>query len=263
MKRRTFLKGVTFAAGMGFVGLAYGFESSFLDISRQAVTVHGLDRPVKVVAVSDLHLPSISFSCEDLIGVVNRESPDIFVLAGDIIDARGGEDRFSVFAGVKAGKKIAVLGNREYYRRLNLARLAAAGREAGVALLVNEAEETSGVILVGLDDLIYGRPDYAMLDYVRAQKLPTMAVCHCPATFDAVTPLPGRQLVVLAGHTHGGQIAPLGYALITPVGSGRYVRGWYGDSSRKMYVMRGVGTAVVPVRIGARPEVLVLSLEPG
>jgi predicted MPP superfamily phosphohydrolase len=50
--------------------------------------------------------------------------------------------------------------------------------------------------------------------------------------------------------------------LITPRGSGPYVQGWYYHQNNSMYVMRGVGTSVLPLRIGARPELLVLDLLP-
>jgi predicted MPP superfamily phosphohydrolase len=67
---------------------------------------------------------------------------------------------------------------------------------------------------------------------------------------------------VISGHTHGGQIAPFGHALYTPAGSGRYVKGWYRKGNNSMYVMRGIGTAHFPIRLGASPELLVLDLIP-
>jgi predicted MPP superfamily phosphohydrolase len=68
-------------------------------------------------------------------------------------------------------------------------------------------------------------------------------------------------MLVLSGHTHGGQIAPFGITLVTPRGSGSYVKGWYHQEGHSMYVMRGIGTTGVPLRIGATPELLVLDIE--
>jgi predicted MPP superfamily phosphohydrolase len=68
---------------------------------------------------------------------------------------------------------------------------------------------------------------------------------------------PYRPRWMLAGHTHGGQIAPLGVPLMRPRGSGRYVSGWYRDPAPPMYVSRGIGTSVIPARYRARPEVAV------
>ena len=56
-------------------------------------------------------------------------------------------------------------------------------------------------------------------------------------------------------HTHGGQIAPFGWAPLRPPGSGRYVRGWYRDAGIPMYVSRGIGTSIIPARLGNVPEV--------
>jgi predicted MPP superfamily phosphohydrolase len=66
---------------------------------------------------------------------------------------------------------------------------------------------------------------------------------------------------MLSGHTHGGQVAPFGRPLYRPRGSGRYVSGWYRDADRvPMYVSRGIGTSVVPIRLGAVPEIAVFDL---
>lgn len=67
--------------------------------------------------------------------------------------------------------------------------------------------------------------------------------------------------LVLSGHMHGGQVRLLGWAPMRPPGSGDYVAGWYrGPGAPPMYVCRGVGTSVLPVRIGARPEVAFFTL---
>ena len=64
-----------------------------------------------------------------------------------------------------------------------------------------------------------------------------------------------------AGHTHGGQIAPFGVALVTPPGSGAYVKGWYGAGGQRLYVSRGLGNSDIPFRIGSPPELALLTLE--
>jgi predicted MPP superfamily phosphohydrolase len=84
-----------------------------------------------------------------------------------------------------------------------------------------------------------------------------LVLAHCPAARDALgLPTEHPASLVLSGHTHGGQIAPLGIATWRPTGSGRYVAGWYTDGGPPLYVSRGVGTSLVPVRIGAAPEMV-------
>src|SRR2546422_631730 len=64
----------------------------------------------------------------------------------------------------------------------------------------------------------------------------------------------------LAGHTHGGQIRLPGVTLVLPVGSGRFVAGWYRDTLAPLYVSRGIGTVFVPARLFCPPELPVFTL---
>ena len=65
---------------------------------------------------------------------------------------------------------------------------------------------------------------------------------------------------MLSGHTHGGQITFLGIVPFKPQGSGRYLKGWYKDSDPKMYISKGIGTSVLPIRLGARAEMVEMAL---
>jgi hypothetical protein len=131
-------------------------------------------------------------------------------------------------------------------------------------------------MVTGLDDLIGGTPDPARA-LVGSQPTPNhLLLAHCPAQRDrikwqVVSPAstakvvegpqvdlaPYRPQWMLAGHTHGGQIAPFGLALVRPRGSGRYVSGWYRDAAPALYVSRGIGTSIIAARHRARPEVAV------
>jgi hypothetical protein len=73
----------------------------------------------------------------------------------------------------------------------------------------------------------------------------------------------GAITLMLSGHTHGGQVALGGWAPLVPPGSGRYVRGWFGDAGAPpLYVSRGIGTSVLPIRFGSRPELAVFTAAP-
>ena len=101
-----------------------------------------------------------------------------------------------------------------------------------------------------------------MLNEAAGRSQPVLIVSHCPGSFDYINKTSNHTTIAVAGHTHGGQIAPFGKALVTPTGSGSYVHGWYDRNNASMYVMRGIGTSGLPLRIGARPERLVLDLCP-
>jgi predicted MPP superfamily phosphohydrolase len=83
---------------------------------------------------------------------------------------------------------------------------------------------------------------------------------QAPNGFDQAVEL-GIDLT-LAGHTHGGQLSLefLHRGLCLAREESPYVRGWYEKSGRQLYVNRGIGTTVFPIRLGAPPEIRVLEL---
>jgi len=67
--------------------------------------------------------------------------------------------------------------------------------------------------------------------------------------------------LVLAGHTHGGQLRlPFIGALKTPPGSGKYECGSYQKGSIRMWVNRGIGASILPLRFRCRPEVTIIQI---
>ena len=133
--------------------------------------------------------------------------------------------------------------------------------------------------ITGLDDLVGGRPDLlAAVEGVEPADARVL-LAHCPAHRDRLRAdhaevrvggalvRPGVDLdalgfrMMLSGHTHGGQVAFFGAAPVVPQGSGRYLRGWFRDPGEiPMYVSRGIGTSMLPVRFGSVPEVAVFTL---
>jgi predicted MPP superfamily phosphohydrolase len=157
--------------------------------------------------------------------------------------------------------KYAIVGNWENWARVDRAALEAAYRRAGVAFLDNDVTvlEALGVRLVGLDESRNGWPDWTLVGAAPLD-LPMLLLHHSPGEFDRPFP-EGLAVLMLSGHTHGGQIAPLGRPLILPPGCGGYLQGLYRRGPSQMYVTRGVGTSHLPLRIGARPEIAILDVE--
>ena len=87
-----------------------------------------------------------------------------------------------------------------------------------------------------------------------------IVISHCPLSFDYITSFSDSQIITISGHTHGGQIAPFGIVFLKPPASGEYIKGWYHKHNHSLYVMRGIGTNGIPIRIGAKPEILVLEI---
>lgn len=245
-----------------FGGTTYTYRSSNLEVSNERLVISKIKRKLRIVAVSDVHAPCFYSSAENLVRIINAAVPDIFILAGDIIDGRGSEGLVGAFGAVEARvAKLATLGNWEYNGGVDLSKLHKVYERAGISLLVNDRLRVSDLYVVGLDDFVLGSPDYKILSDVSTAERPILVISHCPESFDSLTSLSENRLIVVSGHTHGGQIAPFGVVLHTPKGSGHYVQGWYHKGKHSMYVMRGIGTSPgISLRIGAKPEVLILDL---
>ena len=73
--------------------------------------------------------------------------------------------------------------------------------------------------------------------------------------------LPASTALTVAGHTHGGQINPFG--IFTPrrfVAGSHGLRGPYADEGRTLFVTPGIGTSILPMRLGVPPEISRLTL---
>jgi hypothetical protein len=139
---------------------------------------------------------------------------------------------------------------------------------AGAVFLKNDVhligEVSERLALVGLDDPRSGTPDPARA----LRDVPGGSVevwgFHAPGYADRLRrkSFPPPHLM-LAGHTHGGQIRVPPLPAITPRGSGRFVAGWYRDTFAPLFVSRGIGTSDVRARLLCPPEIGLVTLVGG
>jgi uncharacterized protein len=266
LSRRRFL-GAAVLGAAGTVGALYSAGSNDLEVTRHANPLAAGAPPLRLALLTDMHSPHDYVEGKRLIAEVRRFKPDVIAIAGDAVDQHGHEHHVEFYGALDAPLgKFATLGNWEYQGLCNLAALRKYYERAGVRLLVNDALQLSvagsPVNLVGLDDWRAGLPDYTILTRLPASPARTIVMSHCPVTFDAIKQVATRPTLVLSGHTHGGQIAPFGLAILVPEGSGPYVKGWYHSASggHSMYVSRGLGNSGLPIRIGSRPELVLMTL---
>ena len=88
---------------------------------------------------------------------------------------------------------------------------------------------------------------------------PFIALTHNP---DIFPDLPQRVPLLLAGHTHGGQVRfPLIGSIVESSDFGdRYVRGHVFENNHHLFVTTGIGTSIVPVRFGVPPEIVLVTI---
>jgi hypothetical protein len=109
-----------------------------------------------------------------------------------------------------------------------------------------------------LDDPSSGTPNLDAALKTVPQGAYVIAAFHAPAFFDNIA---GHVPLVLAGHTHGGQVRlPLVPVFWLPQGSGRFLEGWYAERGSRMYVSRGIGTSFLPIRFLCLPELAIITV---
>jgi predicted MPP superfamily phosphohydrolase len=235
-------------------------EPNAIELTRHPVQA-AIAKPLTLAHLSDLHTHGLGLREQRMLALLAESRPDLIVLTGDTVDGGDVGVAHDVLAALHAPLGVfAVQGNWEHWRPPPDEKEAFA--VAGVTLLVNEGRIIRpDVWLVGLDDAMAGDPDPERAFRGAPAGAYTIALFHSPAAFESIAP---NIDLALAGHTHGGQVrVPLLPPLWLPHGSGRFVAGWYETGQARMYVSRGVGTSIVPVRFACRPEVAIISLVPG
>ncbi|MCY0096461.1 metallophosphoesterase [Hoeflea ulvae] len=297
LTRRTFLKTMLVGA-VGLTGLAaYPFVEV---LARPRVTRYSLKPPgwtdglkLRICALADFHacepwmnLSRIKSICEK----ANSLEADIILLLGDyaagtrlVSDYVNSADWSRALASLQAPLGVhAILGNHDYWEDLafqkdqrseNIA--ASALRKAGIATYINDSvrleKDGRPFWIAGLGDQLAllpgsgsGRSSVVGIDDLRGtlsqvtDEAPVLLMAHEPDIFPSV---PDRVSLTLCGHTHGGQVNIFGWRpAAASAGSRRYPLGHYREENRDMIVSKGLGCSILPVRIGAWPEILLIEL---
>lgn len=264
-------------------------------------------RPLRILHISDLHLVPSQQHRIAWVRDLARLEPDLVVNTGDnCSDLDAVPAVLEAFAPLMRFPGCFVLGSNDYYgpKPKNPLRYLRGGHPRGAAMGVPElptAELVAGfaahwtdltnqraritlrdtpIELVGVDDPHIERDDYAAVAGPAATDVAaTIGVVHAPYTRILDAMVADGAGLVLAGHTHGGQVAVPGYGALTSncdldthraKGVSRWWPGANGISSRRapqdaawLNVSAGLGhSKYAPVRFACRPEASVLTLVP-
>jgi predicted MPP superfamily phosphohydrolase len=281
--RRTFLRNATAAVPAAMFG---GLMVAVFD-AQSAPEIVPVDIPVanlpldldglRVVQVSDLHVGSFIRldDVEAIVRRVNTLSPDLFVFTGDLCDVDevlAPAIRHLSAIDAPLGR-FSAFGNHEYFFDTDEVRRRL--RAAGVPALVDEHRRVAAggaELIVAGTDFTWTRASFglpltpreahttAALEGIAPGGPPVIALAHDPRDFDGLRA--GGADVVLAGHTHGGQVVLWendGRA-VSPVGLGfpRF-NGLYREGDAHLYVTAGAGHWA-PFRVNCPREIAVLTL---
>jgi predicted MPP superfamily phosphohydrolase len=281
ISRRSFLKAG--AGGAAGAAIYLGeIERHWLETTRRDIHLTGLPAAfegMRIAHLSDIHMDEFTepFFLHHVIDRVNRMQPDLVLLTGDYVSSVLGSRHFAIGAAWQCANILTELKCRQLYGVLGNHDLAVDRKEVTAALsangitMLNNAclpiERGGGRIwLAGLDDPVEGNPNPDLAIPVSIRNVPNepiVLMCHAPDYADQLLAHPAGNAVglMLAGHTHGGQIRlPLLGALQLPDLGRKYVEGWFQLGRMQLYVNRGIGTVGIPFRLDCPPEITLFTL---
>ncbi|MFI3226867.1 MAG: metallophosphoesterase [Clostridia bacterium] len=216
---------------------------------------------LKIVLFSDTHFKEDTSEAyvQNIVDTINEQQGDVVMFLGDLIDdqAKSPVDidyitqKFSEIDGLK----LAIMGNHDYggnaertYKEIM--------SDSDFEILINDIVSVGDITIVGVDDMIFGEPNYDILNqFTNADNVVLMLhegdmIEDLDKTFD----------IAFSGHSHGGQIAiPYIKDWIMPAGTRNYVSGLYEED--KIYVTSGIGTTFIDARLFCKPEIVVVTLK--
>lgn len=285
MRRRKAAAWVVLAL-VGLIGLAavVAYREALRDpvVRRLDVGVRGWPdgaSPLRLALLSDIHFGARSMDdarLRRIVAQVNAAHPDIVLLAGDMVighDATGADARAAGLTAPLAGLRaprgvIAVLGNHDHWTAPAAIRTALA--RAGILVLENGVVRRGPIALLGVDDSYSGHDDVgATLAIWRRIGGVPVVLTHAP---DLTAKLPPGLPLLLAGHTHCGQVVLPGWGpllLHSPhehwrlLYDARLRCGVVRDAGRTIVVTAGVGSGTMPLRLGAPPDWWLITLRQG
>src|SRR5688572_15760008 len=242
-------------------------EPYLLTIEHQQIFLKRLPRELdgfRIVHLSDVHHSPFTSrkQIERAVATASRLQPDIIALTGDYIshDREYAALCAEILGRLRARHGVyAVLGNHDHWT--DAALITDLFRAEGITVLINEGMrfEQNGTAfwLAGVDDTMVGLEDISLaLAGARKDEM-KLLLAHNPIILRRA--VRASVDLVLSGHTHGGQVAIRGERS-TARPRKRLLKGLWRQGNTQIYVNRGLGTVVLPIRYGCPPEISLLEL---
>jgi predicted MPP superfamily phosphohydrolase len=271
LSRRQFIKKLGTGAGLTLLG-SYPFfiEGKILQVNEYNIPVKGLPshfNGFRIAHITDIHYgPLVGRAfVQKVVGLANDCAPDVTVCTGDYVQEKNGTGQIDIvwplLAELKAKYGVfSVLGNHDHWADFDRSVywLNATGqnlRHQSVKIVKGDQEiwfGGSGDLYedtLQIDTAFSGVPDDTC----------KILLTHNP---DAVDRYYATKInLAIAGHTHGGQVnIPFVGPPILPVHNKMYSSGYVTTPKTNIFISRGIGWAILPVRFNCLPEVAILHL---
>ena len=283
------LAGIVIAAAV-FIIMWWGalINRYNIDVNRVDVEIEGLPAAFDgytIAQISDLHVGTYGYDTTyvaEVVDEVNSLSPNMIAFTGDIVNRISSE--LEPFVGTLSQLKApdgvySILGNHDYgdyynwpsdaQKQANLEHLCNLQKQMGWKMLNNAYDivrrSNDSIAIIGVENVgdppfhTYGDLDaaYPALDDPTTKIL----LSHNPAHWDNdIQDAPDKNIALtLSGHTHAMQMCVFGWspaAFRYPTWSGLYKD----NDKHRLYVNIGIGEVAIPSRIGATPEITLITL---
>jgi len=219
----------------------------------------------RIVQLSDIHHSPFTSreQIERAVETANSLQPDIVALTGDYVSKERAYAApcAELLSGLRARHGVyAVLGNHDHWT--DAALITDLFRAEGITVLVNQGMrfENNGAAfwLAGVDDTMVGLEDLPLALAGSSDNEFKLLLAHNPIILRRAARA-GVDLV-LSGHTHGGQVRLRSERNTAGRPRRRLLKGLARQGETQIYITRGLGTVVLPVRFGCPPEVSLLEL---
>ncbi len=255
--------GLTLATAALALWLVAGVNAQLLMVRQVTLTAPGIDRPRRLVQISDVHIGSREPALlRRIVARVRALEPDAVLITGDLIDFRDIPREDIASLGELSMPVWYCIGNHERY--VDLEAICERLRSLGVRVLRDEVDcSLPPFVVAGIDDAesrlrvadglaaIGPLPDgFRLLLYHRPDGLEDAAA----AGID----------LMLCGHTHNGQIVPFNFLVrrVFPRIKGLHETDRHDGGQTRLYVSTGTGTWGPLIRLGSRNEITVIRLHP-
>ncbi len=217
----------------------------------------------KIVMISDIHLGLVKrqLYLKKIVSIIKKENPDVVFIAGDLIDGPifPYKEWLKEFSYINPPLGILyVEGNHEQYSQ-EYEKFKSEIPES-ITNLTNKRIIVNNTQIIGIDyteEQSKEETTQKLNGTGYDKNIPSIVLMHDPKNVDALSQ-DGVSLVI-SGHTHEGQLFPFNYLI--PLIYGKYSHGVTYTNKTASVTSSGVGTALIPMRIGTKPEILVLNIK--
>lgn len=253
MKNKYFLSAAVIICAFLFAGCISISKNiaSFSEVEQKTAA-----NEIRAVQISDCHFSKEKPLFDAVVETINRLNPDVIFMTGDqavSIEAIKIMEHYLKKIDVPC-PKFAINGNWEYSVKTKVFEhfdeYHKALEDSDFKLLKNQGEtlDFNGkkLVLFGLDSLLGGEPSFE--GFEPEKNAANVVLGHCPLLFDQMPQIQDIPLLMLSGHTHGGQVLLFGKAVYFPEGTGKYYSGIYQKGRNTLYVSTGIGNSSLEIR---------------